>query len=211
MLIEFLGDVPLASLDNRVLEKFITVTYGRTHSGAGLYYRTLKASFSKAVDWKYLNENPLKKVKMPKLPKAIPLFINSSELMKILEHTDNENLRDIFNLAFQTGMRLGEILNLRWNISEYSCPDNKCQHLAIQKGTCILAKNVRLTSNLESILLQSNHFVKSESHLAERIIASILRMILDRAMPSSKLLYTCLPNHDTMLNYGNTLMFDKRA
>ena len=100
MLIEFFSDVPLASLDNRVLEKFITVTYGRTHSGAGLYYRTLKASFSKAVDWKYLNENPLKKVKMPKLPKAIPLFINSSELMKILEHTDNENLRDIFNLDF---------------------------------------------------------------------------------------------------------------
>jgi site-specific recombinase XerD len=100
MLIEFFSDVPLASLDNRVLEKFIIVTYGRTHSEAGLYYRTLKASFSKAVGWKYLNENPLKKVKMPKLPKAIPLFINSSELMKILEHTDNENLRDIFNLDF---------------------------------------------------------------------------------------------------------------
>lgn len=32
MLIKFFGDVPLASLDNRILEKFITVTYGRTHS-----------------------------------------------------------------------------------------------------------------------------------------------------------------------------------
>ncbi len=56
---------------------------------------------------------------MPELPTAIPLFINSSELMKILEHKDNENLRDIFNLAFQTGMRLGEILNLKWNCIDF--------------------------------------------------------------------------------------------
>ena len=120
MLIEHIGDVPLASLESRILEKFITITFGRTKAGAGLYYRTLKASFSKAIDWKYLNENPLKKVKMPKLPKAIPQFITSSELELILLKTEIEDLKDLFFFAFQTGMRLGEILNLRWNCIDFT-------------------------------------------------------------------------------------------
>lgn len=119
MLIEFLGDIPLASLDNRILDKFVTITFGRTKAGAGLYYRTLKASFSKAIDWKYLNENPLKQVKMPKIPKSIPQFISSSELEQILSKTEIEDLKDLCFFAFQTGMRLGEILNLRWNSVDF--------------------------------------------------------------------------------------------
>ena len=161
MLINFLGDVPLASLESRILEKFITITFGRTKAGAGLYYRTLKASFSKAVDWKYLNENPLKKIKMPKLPKAIPQFLTSSELEQILSKTENVDLKDLFFFAFQTGMRLGEILNLKWN-----CIDFKERLITVANTETFTTKNKK-----ERIIPMNDSLIEMLSRRKPKIIS----------------------------------------
>ncbi|MFA5805903.1 MAG: tyrosine-type recombinase/integrase [Melioribacteraceae bacterium] len=115
ILLQFSGDVYLNRLDLRTLDKFITSTFQRTQRGASLYYRTLKAAFSKAVLWNYLSENPFKKIKIPKVSKAFPVFISESELKTILEKTNEEYLKDLFITAFYTGMRLGELLNMKWS------------------------------------------------------------------------------------------------
>ena len=115
MLMDFTGDVLLCRLDVRTLDKFVITTFARTKRGASLYYRTLKASFSKAITWNYLSENPLKKVKVPKISKSLPVFISIAEFQIILNNTKAEYLKNIFTTAFYTGMRLGELLNMRWN------------------------------------------------------------------------------------------------
>lgn len=112
-LIDFAGDIPLKQLDLKTLDNFIINKYNSTESGAALYYRTLKAAFSKAVIWNYLSDNPLKKIKAPKVPKSNPVFISETELNLILEKTANQNLKNIFTVAFYTGMRLAEILNMK--------------------------------------------------------------------------------------------------
>lgn len=114
-LIDFAGDVPLKQLDLKTLDNFIINKYNSTKSGAALYYRTLKAAFSKAVNWNYLYDNPLKKIKAPKVPKSNPVFISEAELNLILEKTTNQNLKNIFTVAFYTGMRLSEILNMKFS------------------------------------------------------------------------------------------------
>ncbi|MCF8259767.1 MAG: phage integrase SAM-like domain-containing protein [Melioribacteraceae bacterium] len=63
----FLGNKNLEEITLRELDQFITVTYARTQRGAYLYYRTLKAAFSKAVDWEYLQVNHFKKIRFPRL------------------------------------------------------------------------------------------------------------------------------------------------
>lgn len=115
MLIAFTGDISLSKLDLHTLDKFITHTYSRTPRGAALYYRTLKAAFSKAVLWDYISENPLKKIKSPKVAKAFPVFISETELHRILEKTKEKYLKDLFITAFFTGMRLGELVNIKWS------------------------------------------------------------------------------------------------
>lgn len=115
MLLESTGEIPLNRLDLRALDKFITVTFLRTPSSASLYYRTLKAAFSKAVLWNYIPDNPLKKIKSPKVAKVFPAFISEGELRSILEKTKEEYLRDLFNTGFYTGMRQGEIVNMKWS------------------------------------------------------------------------------------------------
>lgn len=112
-LLDFLGDISLKEINTRQLDKFITLTFSRTKRGAHLYYRTLKAAFSKAVSWNYISENPFKKIKFPRLPKNYPVFISEEEFKIILSFTQEEFLKDIFTVAFYTGIREGEIVNMK--------------------------------------------------------------------------------------------------
>ncbi|MCL4510009.1 MAG: tyrosine-type recombinase/integrase [Bacteroidetes bacterium] len=119
-LLQFTGDLPLSRLHVRNLEQFFTESFQRTKQGTAHYYRTIKAAFSKAVEWNYLSENPLKRIKLPKIPKSLPLFISEIELASILESLQGDgrtkqDMRDLFTLAFYTGLRLSELLNLEWN------------------------------------------------------------------------------------------------
>lgn len=110
----FAGDIPLKDVDRRLLESFFDSVSEKSKNTANLYYRTLAAAFSKAVEWNYLSENPLKKIKLTKIPKRLPVFITETELNSILEHTSKPDMRDLFTLAFHTGLRLSEFLNLEW-------------------------------------------------------------------------------------------------
>ena len=111
----FTNDIPLIRIDNRLIDNFITNVFSKSKYAAALYHRTLKAAFSKAVDWNYLEINPFKKVKLPKIPKHNPLFVTIDEFQKIISNTKKDYLKNIFYTAFYTGMRLGEILNMKWS------------------------------------------------------------------------------------------------
>lgn len=113
--ISFCGDISLNKIDSRTLDKFITSTYSRTQRGAHHYYRTLKAAFSKAIEWNYIETNPFTKIKFPKLTKSFPAFISEDELLIILTNTPYQYLKDIFTVGFYTGLRLGELINMRCN------------------------------------------------------------------------------------------------
>ena len=82
--------------------------------GYRVYFRTLKAAFNKAKDWGYVKENYFTKVKLPKRQKLAPVFINSDQLSAISNQIKNEIVKDVVVFAFYTGMRLNEIVNLRW-------------------------------------------------------------------------------------------------
>lgn len=115
ILIYYVGNIPLKYLSVKQLDKFISYTYAKSPSSAALYYRTLKAAFSKAIVWEYLTDNPLKKIKAPKVAKTYPVFISKSEFQEILDNTKEQYLKDIFTTAFYTGMRLGELVNMKWS------------------------------------------------------------------------------------------------
>ncbi len=115
MLIKFTGDIYLNWLDLKTLDKFINITFSRAQKASALYYRTLKAAFSKAVIWDYLSENPLKKIKSPKVIKQLPIFISEIEVQMIIGNTSESFLKDLFLTAFYTGMRAGELVNMKWS------------------------------------------------------------------------------------------------
>jgi len=99
-----------------LLQKFQTAKFS-----SALTYRTIKSAFQKAVQWGYIAHNPIKEIKLPKIPKSFPAFINNIELNHIVQNTKDRDLQDIFLTAYHTGGRISEIINLKWsaiNISE---------------------------------------------------------------------------------------------
>lgn len=112
---DFVGDIPIHKIELKQIDNFINYVFSRSESGASLYYRTLKAAFSKAVIWNYIPDNQFKKIKAPKVSTSYPLFISEDDLQLILDKTPRQFLKDIFTIAFYSGLRISEILNMKWN------------------------------------------------------------------------------------------------
>lgn len=79
-------------------------------------YRVLKSIFSKAVEWKIINEDPMNGVKKPKEdPKEVEVY-DDKEVSLILELLEKESLffKTLIILAITTAMRRAELLGLEW-------------------------------------------------------------------------------------------------
>jgi len=67
-----------------------------------------------AVDWNYLSDNPVHGVRMPERSLKRPhRFLSLDEVWRLIAASD-EPVRTIVLLAVMTGLRIGEILALRW-------------------------------------------------------------------------------------------------
>ena len=110
-----IGDIPLNKISYRQIDKFFTVTFSRTKEGARTYLIALKSAFNRAIAWGYLTQNPFRQIKLPKIPKSLPAFINNVELIRIVQNTKSRDLQDMFLTGFHSGMRLSEIINIKWS------------------------------------------------------------------------------------------------
>jgi integrase len=77
----------------------------------------LKSMFTKAVEWGYLKESPAKNVKNFKVSNGTPRFLTRDEadkLMEALKRSNNLFMYYLVGVGIHTGMRKGELLNLKW-------------------------------------------------------------------------------------------------
>ncbi|MFZ1290665.1 MAG: tyrosine-type recombinase/integrase [Melioribacteraceae bacterium] len=116
---EFFGNPPIQKITQNDVEKFLITTQKRSLTVAHLYYRTLKASFNKGLFWGYIKVNPFQKIKLPKVAKKYPVFINQNEFNKLVEVVRDQVIKDIFTTAYYTGLRQSEILNLKWTSIDF--------------------------------------------------------------------------------------------
>ncbi|MCF8239758.1 MAG: tyrosine-type recombinase/integrase [Melioribacteraceae bacterium] len=114
-LCDFFGlQKPIGSISLKDMEDFMMHLQRHVKKGYRVYYRTLKAAFTKAVEWGYIEKNHFTKIKLPKKNKLHPTFITEKQLKIILEKIPNEVVSDFVLFAYYTGMRLDEIINLKW-------------------------------------------------------------------------------------------------
>ncbi|MGB3478410.1 MAG: site-specific integrase [bacterium] len=73
----------------------------------------IKHMFNKAVQWGYLLENPLRSVVKFKEPPGRTRYLTKKEIAKLLSYCAY-HVGPIVVTALNTGMRKGEILNLKW-------------------------------------------------------------------------------------------------
>lgn len=82
------------------------------------YIKNLSHVFSVAVnEWGWVEDNPVKKVKSPKLPRGRVRFLDDHERARLLQackDSSNAWLYLCVTLALSTGMRQGELMGLKW-------------------------------------------------------------------------------------------------
>ena len=83
------------------------------------YMSSFSHALSLAVrEWHWLDDSPMRKVSKPKAARGRVRFLSPDERQRLLEACKNSicpYLYTIVVLALATGMRQGEILNLKWN------------------------------------------------------------------------------------------------
>ena len=83
------------------------------------YLASLSHAFAIAVkDWEWIQENPVMKISKPKISNGRTRFLNDDEKERLLQacrESESKGLYPIVILALSTGMRRGEIMNLKWS------------------------------------------------------------------------------------------------
>jgi integrase len=111
---EICGDRMLCSYSIRHLDRYkATRAKSVAPTSVNIELRALSACFNTAVRWKYLAENPFSGMKKLPVPEKIPNYINK-EQFELLVNDAKGWLKDIIIFGVLTGLRRGEILNLRY-------------------------------------------------------------------------------------------------
>ncbi len=111
-----IGNVPMDSLTTQRLEQFkSTLLKDYAPTSVNIILRHLKAAFSKAVSWNYLEENPLKDVRLVRIPEKEGPFLTLEDIEKLRKVMESGLYRDVIETGLYTGMRVSEIRNLSWD------------------------------------------------------------------------------------------------
>ncbi len=113
---EVVGDVFIQNLSKRHLDEYVSylLSCGLSRVTVNVHIRTLKAAFSKAVEWEYLKQNPFKGYKLLKVQQKPPRFLLPNQVKQVEAVIDKEEWLFIFRLLVYTGMRIGEAVRLNW-------------------------------------------------------------------------------------------------
>lgn len=91
---------------------------GRAPATVNRYMAAISHAFTIAAnEWGWLEDNPMRKVRKPTEPQGRVRFLNDDErkaLLNACKQSECEELYTVVVLAISTGMRQGEIMNLRW-------------------------------------------------------------------------------------------------
>src|SRR3989344_1613593 len=116
-----LADLPPARIAACRDKLLSGTTYRKTQRSGGTVNRYL-AGFSKVLtvavnEWQWLQENPMSKVSKPSASRGRNRFLSEEEIKRLIEacfRSVNPYLYPVVRIALISGMRLGEILGLKW-------------------------------------------------------------------------------------------------
>jgi integrase len=114
------GDMPLAEIAVEDVQEFKS-----TKLASGLSPQTVKHSLrlfrqmlGHAVEWELLRSNPADKVKNPRIPKAEMDVLSPAETQTLIQATP-QKWRPLLYTAISTGLRVGELLAMKWKNLEW--------------------------------------------------------------------------------------------
>jgi len=164
--VRILGDLPLHKVGVREIEVFLARKKEEASDWtARKYYLALASAFETAKRWGHIASNPFRQVQKPKTPELLPVFLTRGDFGTLLTAMPSQDMRELVICAVSTGMRLGEVLAMRW--SDVDLPRRV---ISVQNSPEFRTKNKRarvvpMTEGLYRMLLQRQARISSECEL----------------------------------------------
>lgn len=115
LLVQLVGNKLLSSLTSKEVDLYRSRrAIGHSPTTVNIELRCLRAAFSTAVRWKLVPENPFKAVPLLRVPDQLPTYFSKEEFHKFISAIREQWFKDLVIVAVSTGLRRGELLNLRW-------------------------------------------------------------------------------------------------
>jgi site-specific recombinase XerD len=113
---EVAGDIALGAVTQKHVDEFKAsrLAVGRSAVTVNREVRSLRAAFSFAVRWQLIGSNPFSGVQLVKVPDRLPTFLSRDDFQKLFGMIKENWLRELVFFAVSTGLRRGEMINLRW-------------------------------------------------------------------------------------------------
>lgn len=114
-LLKFFRDTPLSQINPKMIEDYIKQRKDMVKPRTiNLELTCLQHLYNRAIEEKYyFRDNPVRKVEKLKVPKRHPRFLSSEEMQRLWQEA-SPWVRIFVVVASHSGMRAGEITNLRW-------------------------------------------------------------------------------------------------
>jgi integrase len=113
-LIPYFGNNFLTDIDSHLIERYKIKRSKEIKSGTvNKELTALKTLFNRAIDWNYLNFNPLSKVKKLKVAETDFRFLTLDEIEKVLANC-SRTIYPLILTAIHAGMRRKELFRLEW-------------------------------------------------------------------------------------------------
>jgi len=115
---EFIGDKKIEAIDYMLIRQFLAHLKAKDLSRASIArsLSCLRSFFRFLIREDLIENNPISGISTPKREKKLPVFIQESDILKLMniQSTDFSGLRDkaILETLYSTGMRVSELVNM---------------------------------------------------------------------------------------------------
>lgn len=176
--IEFTGNITITSVTPKLIDKYLIKRVEEVKtSSVNVEIRHLKAAFSSAVKWDHIKKNPFIGIKQFSTPKNKAIFFTDKEISALIDVIEESWLIDIVIFAVNTGLRIGELVNLKWVDIDF----NK-KHIMVKNSNTFTTKNklerkVPLNQEARNLLLTLPHlseyaFPNGNGKIRDRVFVS---------------------------------------
>lgn len=137
----------MATITHKTIDNFLTDIFMKSPYAARVHFRNLKAFFNDAIALQIIDNNPLKKIKLPKMDEKFPIWLSEEQFNSLICQEPQEMLKDIFTISFFTGMRAGEVLMM-----QQDWIDKNLNVIVVKKGKNNVQRKIPMTHSVRSVL-----------------------------------------------------------
>ena len=167
---EALGHRYIKTIKTKDIDTLIAakIEKGYSESYIGSMFKTLSAIFIYAYDNEYIKTNPMDKASSPKVIKPPIEIFTPEEITTLLERLQTTNCLLPFKLGLNTGMRIGEVVGLRWRDIDLANNLISVNHqLLAEKGRYCIGETKTKRTRALKITSELSNFLRDQLHRQE--------------------------------------------